>query len=336
MPWNDDLIEGTPAFIFASSNSPVVRAVAGPGSGKSFAINRRIARSLEEGVKPDKILAITFTRTAANDLRKEISSLNIYGADKVHARTLHHHALEILMQTEIFERTGRTPRMVLDHEMAPAFSDIDNPKYGDIKQKKKLLSFYLAAWARLQSDTPDFVKNKLESAFEDDLIGWLTDHKGILVWEVISLAIDYLRNNPASPERGKYQLILVDEYQDLNRSEQEFIRLIRGNSDIVIVGDDDQSIYGFKFAYPEGIQEIQKMYGDYEDIKFIECRRCPKKVTIMASKLISKNSKRTLGALLPYSPNQDGNIQVLQYSTHEEELIGLSNIIAKELKCGMI
>jgi DNA helicase-2/ATP-dependent DNA helicase PcrA len=336
MPWNDDLDKGTPAFNLASTDSQTVRAVAGPGSGKSFAIKRRVARLLEEGLQPDQILAITFTRTAAQDLKREISSLGIAGAEEVHSRTLHSHALKILMQADVLERTGRKPRMVIEHEIAPALRDIDRPEFEGVKEKKKLLDSYLAAWACLQTDTPGFVKDKTQELFEIDFIGWLSEHEGILVGEVVPVAIDFLRNNPASQEIGKYRAILVDEYQDLNRSEQEFIRLIRGNADIVIVGDDDQSIYGFKFAHPEGIQEIDKLHGDFEDIPFNECRRCPKQVTLMASALISKNPNRTLGDLVPHAKNHDGIVEIIQWNTYEEELEGISKIIISELEKGEI
>lgn len=336
MPWNDDLDKGTPAFNLASTGSHTVRAVAGPGSGKSFAIKRRVARLLETGMQPDQILAITFTRTAAQDLKREISSLGIEGADEVHSRTLHSHALKILMQADVLERTGRKPRMVIEHEIAPALRDIDKPEFEGVKEKKKLLDSYLAAWACLQTDTPGFVKDKTQEAFENDFIAWLSEHEGILVGEVVPVAIDFLRNNPASQEIGKYKAILVDEYQDLNRSEQEFIRLIRGDSDIVIVGDDDQSIYGFKFAHPEGIQEIDKLHGDFEDIPFNECRRCPKQVTLMASALISKNPNRTLGDLVPHSKNHDGIVEIIQWNTYDDEIEGISKIIIAELAKGEI
>lgn len=336
MAWNDGLEEGTPAFNLASTDSQTIRAVAGPGSGKSFAIKRRVARLLENGVNPEQILAITFTRTAAQDLKREISSLGIPGAEEVHSRTIHSHALKILMQAEVLARTGRKPRMVIEHEIAPTLRDLDKEIYQGLKEKKALLDSYLAAWACLQSDTPGFVKDEVQESFEGDLIQWLREHNGLLVGEVIPVAIDYLRNNPASPEIGKYTAILVDEYQDLNKSEQEFIRLIRGNSNIVIVGDDDQSIYGFKFAHPEGIQEIDKLHGEFQDIQFSECRRCPKQVTLMASELISKNPNRTLGDLVPHEKNGDGLVEIVQWKTYEEEIAGLTKIITNELAKGEI
>jgi len=125
MAWNEELDEGSPAYRLAASSSHTIRAVAGPGSGKSFAINKRILRLLKSGVSPDKILAITFTRTAANDLKTEISSLGIEGAEQVHARTLHSHALKILMKDQVLEQTARVPRMILEHEQKPILQDLD-------------------------------------------------------------------------------------------------------------------------------------------------------------------------------------------------------------------
>jgi len=336
MAWNDDLDEGTPAYHLAAVESQIIRAVAGPGSGKSFAMKRRVARLIESGISPDKILAITFTRTAAQDIKHEISTLQIEDVENVNARTLHSHALRILMNSEVLENIGRTARMIIDHEVDPALSDIEKADFGGIKGMKKLKSAYLAAWACLQQDEPGFTKTKTQEEFENDFIQWLINNKVVLVGEVVPVVIDYLRNNPSSNEIGKYEAILVDEYQDLNRSEQEFVRLIRGDAQIVILGDDDQSIYGFKYAHPEGIREIDTLYGNYEDIPFNECRRCPKIVTAMASALISKNKNRTLGDLIAKPTNHNGIVQIIQWEEYEAEIDGLARIIKAEIDGGLV
>jgi superfamily I DNA/RNA helicase len=336
MAWNDGIEVDSPAYSLAASESPTIRAVAGPGSGKSFAIKKRILRLLESGVSPDKILAITFTRTAAHDLKTEISSLGIEGAEAVHTRTLHSHALRILMREGVLEQTGRNPRMVIDHEQQPILRDIDRHEFGGVRDKKKLLDAYLAGWARLQHDAPGFVQSEIDENFKADLLTWFSDHSGLLVGEVIPIVIDYLRNNPAVSVIGEYEYILVDEFQDLNKSEQEFIRLIRGDSDLVIVGDDDQSIYGFKFAHPQGIQEIEDLFGEYEDIPFDVCRRCPKLVTRMASELISKNPNRTLGVLNHYDDNPEGTVDIVQWADCDSEIKGISEFIVSEINKGVI
>ena len=336
MAWNDDIEVDSPAYKLAASESATIRAVAGPGSGKSFAIKKRILRLLESGVSPDKILAVTFTRTAAHDLRTEISSLRIEGAENVHSRTLHSHALRILMQEGVLEQTGRNPRMVIEHEQQPILRDIDRTEFGGVRNKKKLLDAYLAGWARLQQDEPGFVQSEIDENFKNDLLTWFSDHSGILVGEVIPIVIDYLRNNPAVDFIGEYEYILVDEFQDLNKSEQEFIRLIRGNSNLVIVGDDDQSIYGFKFAHPQGIQEIEELFGEYDDIPFDVCKRCPILVTRMASELISKNPNRTLGVLNHFDQNPVGNVDIVQWTDYDSEMTGIIEFIVSEISKGVI
>lgn len=165
MTWNNDIEVGSPAYNLASSNASTIRAVAGPGSGKSFAIKKRILRLLEQGIAPNKILAIIFTRTAAHDLKTEISSLGIKGADEVHSRTLHSHALRILMKEGVLEQTNRNPRMVIDHEQQPILRDIDRDEFGGVRNKKKLLDAYLVGWARLQQDAPGFVQSENDENF---------------------------------------------------------------------------------------------------------------------------------------------------------------------------
>ncbi len=336
MAWDDGLDNNSAAYNLAASNAQTIRAVAGPGSGKSFAIKRRVLRLLEQGVPPTGILALTFTRTAAQDVKTEIASLGFQGATEVHSRTVHSHALKILMQEGVLEQTGRDLRMVIDHEQKPILRDIDRTEFGGVRDKEKLLDAYLAGWARLQQDAPGFAQTPIDESFKNDLLHWFSYHGGILVGEVIPIAIEYLRNNPAVPQIGEYQYILVDEFQDLNKSEQEFIRLIRGNSPIVIVGDDDQSIYGFKHAHPQGIREIDQLFGNYNDVPFDVCRRCPTLVTRMASELISKNPNRTLGILNHFPANPIGIVNIVQWPTYNLEMQGLAAFVVSEINKGGI
>jgi ATP-dependent exoDNAse (exonuclease V) beta subunit len=79
MPWSDGLVAGTPAYNIASSTNARIRVVAGPGTGKSFAMKRRVARLLEAGTNPAAILPVTFTRVAAEDLHRELVGMNVPG-----------------------------------------------------------------------------------------------------------------------------------------------------------------------------------------------------------------------------------------------------------------
>lgn len=84
----DTGLQGPHLNIAAFAGTPL-RVVAGPGTGKTFALMRRVARLLEEGVQPNRILAVTFTRTAAADLVEKLAALGVPGANLVAAKTLH-------------------------------------------------------------------------------------------------------------------------------------------------------------------------------------------------------------------------------------------------------
>src|SRR5437588_6568537 len=105
MNWNDDLT-GSALNIARAEQSPL-RVVAGPGTGKTFALMRRVARLLEEGAQPSRILAVTFTRTAANDLVEKLAALGVPGADLVAAKTLHSLSFGLLSRSAVFQALGR-------------------------------------------------------------------------------------------------------------------------------------------------------------------------------------------------------------------------------------
>jgi DNA helicase-2/ATP-dependent DNA helicase PcrA len=87
MPWNTDLVGA--ALNIAAIDTRLLRVMAGPGTGKTFAMKRRVTRLLEEHVDPRRILAVTFTRTAAANLVKELTDLGVLGCERIQARTLH-------------------------------------------------------------------------------------------------------------------------------------------------------------------------------------------------------------------------------------------------------
>ncbi len=181
MGWQTGMEPASPAYAFAVSTAERLRTMAGPGTGKSFALRRRIARLLEEGTNPKRILAVTFTRTAAADLKSEIQSLEIEGADRVVARTLHSLCFKILEQEWVFNSLQRHPRPLLEHEIEPLLRDLSDPDYGDVREKRKRIIDYEAAWARLQHDEPGYAIDELDQRFERDLLAWLRYHHAILI-----------------------------------------------------------------------------------------------------------------------------------------------------------
>src|SRR5262245_14258765 len=99
MAWNDNL--AGPALRVASVCASPLRVRAGPGTGKTFALMRRIARLLEEGAVPEQVLLSTFTRTAATDLKAAVAALDAPGAHSVRATTIHGLCFGLLSRNEV-------------------------------------------------------------------------------------------------------------------------------------------------------------------------------------------------------------------------------------------
>lgn len=311
MPWHDGLAIDSPAFEIAQSTERRIRVLAGPGAGKSFAMKRRVARLLEEGVQPQHLLPVTFTRVAAEDLHRELVSLQVGGANRLQGRTLHSLAMTMLMRAHVLPAVGRTPRALNQFELQPLLEDL-SPRFGNKYARKDRIDAYLAAWARLQHENPGGPIDPLDVDFSHDLVGWLQHHEAMLIGEAIPLLHRYLLSNPMAPERNEFTHVLVDEYQDLNRAEQQVIELLGVNGEICIIGDDDQSVYSFKHAHPAGIREWGPAC-EAEDFEIAECRRCPTRIVAMANALIAHNQDRQPRTLQARPENGDGIIRIRQF-----------------------
>jgi DNA helicase-2/ATP-dependent DNA helicase PcrA len=139
MPWNSGL-QGTALNIASYPGTPL-RIVAGPGTGKTFALMRRVARLLEqEGVPPDRILAVTFTRTAANDLVEQLAALGVPGANQVAAKTLHAISFGLLSRGAVFQALGRSPRPLMSYELDTLVCDLQD-QFGGKRAEKAYRSF---------------------------------------------------------------------------------------------------------------------------------------------------------------------------------------------------
>lgn len=320
--WDED-IDGNHLKI-AAHQGKTMRVLAGPGTGKSYAMQRRVMRLLQEGRDPTRILAVTFTNVAADDLKKNLAAIGIPGAELVRARTLHSLCFEILKKEHVFEITHRTPRPLMSFEQNFLLEDLME-EFGKKKKTQELLIAFESVFARQQQDAPG-VQTDIDRRFKERLLQWLTFHKAMLIGEVIPITYEYLHNNPTAPELTQFDFILVDEYQDLNKAEQLLIDALAQSAELLVVGDDDQSIYSFKHAHPEGIVEFLTTHAPLEDVGLQICRRCPKKVVRLANELMgysAGNQKR----LEEFSPNDEGEVFAVQWQTAEDEIKGIAKII---------
>lgn len=322
--WNQD-IDGDHLRI-ASHQGSAMRVLAGPGTGKSYALQRKVMRLLEEGKDPARILVVTFTNVAADALKKDLAAVQTPGAEGVRARTLHSLCFEILRRQQVLEITSRTPRPLMDFETDFLLEDLKG-EFNGKRNTEKLLLAYESAFARQQHDTPGVVQSADDARFKTLLLRWLGLHRAMLIGELVPITYDYLKNNPTAQELSQYDFVLVDEYQDLNKAEQSLIDLLATNGELLVIGDDDQSIYSFKHAHPDGIIEFPATHNPLEDVSLQVCRRCPKKVVRLANELMGYFLGEHPKKLGEYPENGEGEVYAVQWDNMDEETKGTAKII---------
>ena len=334
MAWDTGLDKGSVAYAIAAAPESRVRVIAGPGTGKSFAMKRRVAKLLEAGVAPKEVLAVTFTRVAAEDLHRELQKLGTPGCEDLEGQTLHSLAMRVLSRKHVLQAVGRVPRPLNTFETKAMICDLAS-KNGGKRQVKRLLQGYTAAWAQSQGDEPGFAKDDAEKKFHADLLDWLDFHEGMLIGELIPYLVRYLKDNPAAAEHQEFRHLLVDEFQDLNKAEQTAIAYLGAAAEVCIVGDDDQSIYSFKNAHPEGIREWKELNPGCADLEMADCHRCPTTVVDMANALIAVNQNRAPRSLNALGDKGPGEVVIVQVPNLHDEAMWISSKIAELLATGV-
>lgn len=316
MTWDDGLT-GVSKDIAGELKSPV-HVLAGPGTGKTYAMIRRVARLLEAGIDPERVLAVSFTRTAARDLSGQLINLGTPGASKVEATTLHSLCFWILNNAAVFAATGRTARPLMSFEIDQLVNDLAG-NLGGKRAVASHISAYEAAWARLQHEAAGVPKSAEDQAFEAALLAWLRYHRAMLIGELVPVALRFLQQNPALAVLPEYAAVLVDEYQDLNKADQTLVVELAKKGELAVIGDDNQSIYSFRFANPEGILSFPTEHPGTIPFVIEECQRCPPNIVAMSNALIGHDPLARADPLQPVPGRAPAQVFIVQHPTVEEE-----------------
>ncbi|MFH0778582.1 MAG: UvrD-helicase domain-containing protein, partial [Candidatus Eisenbacteria bacterium] len=310
------------------SSGPLL-ILAGAGSGKTRVIAHRIAHLVgQRGVSPRHILAITFTKKAAGEMQSRVESLVgeavrgmwIGTFHSVCARILRAHADKIGYGPgfTIFDENDQRALMkkvtrelgVSDREFPPA----------RVLEKIGLLKAEMVdpgEFQRLAMTHYDKTVLKLYEAYQKGLLSCnAMDFDDLLVNAAGLLAgRDDVRRRYAE----RFRHVLIDEYQDTNRAQYRVVaELCRENRDICVVGDDDQSIYGWRGADITNILEFEKSFPEARVIRMEENYRSSRLILEAANSVIRQNKGRKGKTLR--TQNQAGDkIVLLLFSTEDEE-----------------
>ncbi|MCC6712069.1 MAG: UvrD-helicase domain-containing protein [Candidatus Dadabacteria bacterium] len=275
--------------------------LAGAGSGKTKIITERISYLVtKEGVSPHRILAVTFTNKAANEMRERVSHLIPGSARSLWIGTFHSTALRILKR---------------DIDKLPGF-DRNFAIYDDADQVRLIKECMVRLNIGERGIEPRFVRTRIDRAKNrggkpgdtgnDELDEHLSNIYELYEKEMRKLnALDFgdllhvtVRLFEERPEvlhayQEQFRHILVDEYQDTNHVQYRMVRMLSGkHENIFVVGDDNQSIYGWRGADITNILNFEKDFPSSSIIKLEKNYRSTKNILDAANGLITKNRNR--------------------------------------------
>lgn len=305
--------------------------IAAPGSGKTKrALIPKVTQILQSSdVDPKEVLLLTFSRLSAKDLKERVKIL-----DRVpRASTVHALCLSFLLSENSHEIRGRVDSIMLDFEKEVLISDL-KLQFPSIYKNDlaKLFGQFSAGWAT-QPHEIVFESTDLQKAFKGAVVNWLNEHAASTMEEIVYSAVALAKSLGSTEFLKKPKYIFVDEYQDLNKLEQEFIELLARESRLLfIVGDPDQSIYSFKYSYPDGIRNYSRMTGA-EAYFSHETARCPKKIVEIANQLL-KQIEPTRTQLLKSARDEDGEINFVHKQSQQKEFEYVLSSIAERLRNG--
>lgn len=309
--------------------------IAGPGSGKTFTIIQRILYLiLQSDVNPDQILTITFTKAAAMEMQqryqKEViqnPALSQHGKS-VHFGTFHSICYSILKDSGTVRGCLLMPEsekrklleILLQNQSIPDASDYDRITsiIDAISRRKNGVKENLPA---------GLTAEQFEKLFRDygQMAGW---QKRLDFDDMILKCLSVLKADPAFRSRWqkRFSHILVDEFQDINEPQYQMVKLLSAPSfQLFAVGDDDQSIYGFRGAVPEIMQTFLRDFPDAARLFLTENYRSGRCIAELADQVIKRNNDRFLKTIYPL--REGGNIRCcFRESRKEEERQLLSDI----------
>ena len=282
--------------------SKALLVLAGAGSGKTRVLVHRIAWQIQvEGLAAQCILAVTFTNKAAKEMRSRIENLLNVPTHNLWIGTFHGIAHRLLRR---HTQQAKLPEsfQVMDSgdQLRVIKRLLATLNLDDSKWPPREVQWYINAQkdegirARHMLETPDNHQRQMLSVYKAYEI--LCDRSGLVDFaELLLRAHELLRDNQDILDfyQQRFKQVHVDEFQDTNTIQYAWLRLLtEGKDNLFVVGDDDQSIYGWRGAKIENIYSFQKHYPNHEVIKLEQNYRSTGTILKAANKIIANNSGR--------------------------------------------
>ncbi len=321
-------------------NSQII--VAGAGSGKTKVLTHKIAYLIENGYEPSSILALTFTNKAAKEMKERIKKLIGKKADEVWMGTFHSTFAKILranaeklgykINFSIYDRDDSVA--LVSHVMQELDISTDIFTSNNAQHRISNMKNHMV--------TPDdFRKNFADSSYDEKFANVyeiynqrLFENNAMDFDDLLLKPIELFNKNPkiASKYRGQFRYILVDEYQDTNRAQYELIKMLTSQRiKVCVVGDDAQSIYGWRGADISNMLDFQKDFPNAKMFKLEQNYRSTANILKGANSVIVNNKNQIEKNLWTEQPEGD-KITVIRCSDEKDEAFQIAKNIKKEVQ----
>ena len=314
--------------------------LAGAGSGKTRVLTYKILHLLVEKLAfPNQILAVTFTNKAASEMKFRVSSLLNYPIDKMWLGTFHALSAKILRANAEFVGLKSNFIIIDTDDQLKLIKQICERENIDLKEKNP--KYYASAIDRLKNKGI-FAKSITSNKFKKDqeIVNLYKIYQEELLrlncadfGDLILYCLKIFKENPeiSLKYQNMFNYILVDEYQDINNVQQQWLEFFyKGKSNICCVGDDDQSIYSWRGADVNNLLNFENNFSKPTIIRLEQNYRSTKNILDCASVLISKNQGR-YGKELWSDKEKGEKILVRGFWQTKEESIFVSDEIEKLL-----
>ena len=316
------------------------RVLAGPGTGKSWT-SIALIKSLRRTHPHLRIRMLTFTRAAAQDLARKVGDAKL---SVPQPSTIHSFALTLLMRhpqtasmpTPLRISDSWEAEQLIRRDLARCLRELDFEKV-TVRMVKKLEQELSARWQSLD-DSLELLAD-LQPQLRNAYVGLWQTHRHVYGYTLLS-ELPFRAGNAVEDFGagfGPVDFLIVDEYQDLNEADIRLIRLLQERGcRILAIGDDDQSIYSFRMAAPEGIRRFPHEFGDCEDYRLSISQRCGENILDAATMLIETTPGRPRKPSITFKEGANpGRYWYLRFDDDKDEVEGVADLIHLRHRAGV-
>ena len=318
-----------------SHGSGPMMVLAGPGSGKTMVITRRIGELIRRGISPSHILVVTFTRAAARQMEERFARMaGNRGNGRVTFATFHSIFFKIIQYAYGYQASS----IIREEQKTAFFRELIRRSGLDIQDEGEFITGIIGEISMVKGERIDlahyYSANCPEEVFQQLYRGYeqmLRENRLIDFddMQVYCYELFQERKDILSAWQRKYPYILVDEFQDICRIQYDILKLLAGpGGNLFIVGDDDQSIYRFRGAKPEIMLGFEKDFPGTKKVLLDQNFRCDGTIVEASLRLIGHNQVRFPKKIQAARPSHPQRVITRTFPTAADQ----NRQIARELR----